>query len=149
MTIKTTSLLGNSISLEEDSRAEPSSLECLNEALRDVGCESDGEGERTDIYYVHRRSFKGKIVAVTSTWFDLEDDESPFAECRVDLDRDFAKEWWNVLLEKMLPVYVSQHISHWEVESEVFGWGSMTDKRREKITRLCSDEIQKFFSQLD
>lgn len=149
MTIKTVPVLENSISLEEDIFTGPSLTDCLNEALRDVGCYFDGKDEHTAIRYVSRYAFEGKIVVATSSWFDPEDEESPNTLCRVDLDRDFAKEWWNVLTEKILLIYVAQHISHYEVESEVFGWGPVTDVKRERIARRCSKEVQEFFAQLD
>jgi hypothetical protein len=150
MAIQTKSLLENSIFLEEDSVEHPSLFDCLTGALRAVGCRPENDHERNEGHQVHHYSFDGKIIAAMSTWFDeSKEEESAYVICRIDLDRDFAKEWWNILAVEMLPTYAAQRISVQEVDSEVYSWEPLTDSDREDITRRCSEEIQKFFAQLD
>jgi len=147
--IKTSPLLENSISLEEDGNSpHPSLIDCLMGALQESGCEVEA-GELTPSYHVRRFFFEGKIVATSSSWFDPDDEESVETECRVDLDRDFAREWWNVLTASMLPKYLAEHLSYHEVEAEVFEWSPLDDTERERFARRCAKEIQDFFDQLD
>lgn len=151
MPIETKPMLPSAHFLVEESMAEVSLIDVLEDALRSLGCEL-GNNYLEPPHLLLMYMYDEHVVAVRSSWFDTptgeydEGDECPFNDIRLDIDKEFAREHRRELIEFALPYY-----AHDAIIQECFDCDEkeLHPVRRDRIVDRCAKALDALFDSTD